>query len=259
MIEMRGVGFGYRDKTVLKGIDLQLRRGELTAIVGPNGCGKTTLLRLMGRLSEPQSGELLLCSKPYSMYSRRNFAKNVALMPQTRTIPAMTVWEFVSHGRYPYLDFSQKLSQRDERAVALAMQKTETEAFAQRDLQQLSGGERQRAYLAFLLAQETPVALLDEPTTYLDIAAQYSVMRILGKMRDDGKCVTAVLHDLPLAMEFCDRVIVMNNGRICADGMPCELAQSDVWRTVFGVSCTEILCAGQKKYMFSPQKEDKKS
>lgn len=254
MIELRDVCFSYGKEFALQNINMRFKKGEFCAIVGPNGCGKTSLLRLIARLSQPGSGELQLSARRYSEYGRKEFAHRVGLMPQTRPIPEMTVREFVEHGRYPYMQFSQRITRTDEETIHFALSLTDVEQFSDRNLRELSGGERQRAYLALLLAQETEAMLLDEPTTYLDIAAQFSVLHVLKKMRSAGKCVIAVLHDLNLAMQFCDRIIVMHRGRVCADAAPRELADSDVWMDVFGVSCRSIEKDGEQFYIFEPKK-----
>lgn len=253
MIEVQRVRFSYRGAPVLRDISLRWRGGELCAIVGPNGCGKTTLLRLLSRLYAPDEGRILLEGRPFSEYVRRDFAQKVALMPQTRPVPEMCVQEFVAHGRYPYLGFSQKMALQDEQAVRKALCDAGAQQLAQRNLRELSGGERQRVYLALLLAQDTPVALLDEPTTYLDIATQFGVMHALCAMRQAGKCVVVVLHDLGLAMEFCDRIIVLQAGEVQADAAPQELSRSDVWERVFGIACVPLAHEGQTKYLFQPR------
>lgn len=253
MIEVKNIGFSYGDKAVLRACSATFSAGEVCAVIGPNGSGKTTFLRLLSRLARPAEGEILLENKAFSAFDRREFAKKVALMPQTRPMPEMTVREFVEHGRYPYLSFSQVLRTEDRSAVESALRLTDTLRFSNRYLRDLSGGERQRAYLALLLAQETDCVLLDEPTTYLDVSSQFAVMQILQTMRDSGKCVIAVLHDLALAMQFCDRILVMNEGGIAADAEPAALAESDIWTRVFGVVCRRVEIDGQIRYLFDPK------
>ncbi|MDO4740429.1 MAG: ABC transporter ATP-binding protein [Eubacteriales bacterium] len=254
MIEARAVSFAYADAEAVRECSVQLRKGLLYAIIGPNGSGKSTLLRLLSNLALPKSGRLLLKGREYASYERREFARSVALMPQTRSVPEMTVREYVEHGRYPFLPFSQRFSAADRAAVEKALIETEMSGFAERFLRELSGGERQRAYLALLLAQDPKFALLDEPTTFLDISAQFQVMEILRRMRDEGRCVVAVLHDLSMAMQFCDRIIVMSEGKIIANEAPDDLAASHVWEEVFGIRCMQICMGNDKKYLFEPKK-----
>ena len=252
MIEIKNASFSYGRMPVIREIGTGFARGELCAIVGPNGCGKTTLLRMIGNLLKPDDGRIFLDGKPYEEYGRKDFARHVASMPQIRPIPQMTVEELITNGRYPHLKFSRKLSENDENAVRTAMRLADVERFASQYLNELSGGERQRAYMALLMAQETNYVLLDEPTTYLDISAQFSVMHILRQMRDSGKCVIAVLHDLSMAMEFCDWIMVMHAGTVAADGSVDELASSDIWERVFGVRCIAAAVEDAFKYIFQP-------
>ncbi len=253
MIELREVCFSYYLSPVLEKVSARFEAGKLCALVGPNGCGKTTLLRLMGRLRRPQSGELRLMDRAYDAYGRKEFAKTLALLPQTRPVPAISVRDFVSHGRFPYQDLSRRLSTEDEEKIETALRATDTLRLASRALTELSGGERQRAYLALLLAQDTACVLLDEPTTYLDISSQFAVMELLKKMRDSGKCVVAVLHDLPLALRFCDEVFVMSDGRINASGTPAQIVGSGALDRVFNVRCEITEHMGNMEYIIRPR------
>lgn len=254
MIELKDLSFSYGTKPVLRELSLSFSPARLYAIVGPNGCGKTSLIRVMARLRQAQSGQLLLEGRPYSQYSRKAFARKLALLPQTRPIPAISVRELVAHGRFPYLDLSRRLSREDEEIIDRAMQASGTADFAQRDLRELSGGERQRVYLALLLAQDSPCVLLDEPSTYLDISSQFSVMENLRSMSRGGKCVVAVLHDLSLALSFCDELCVMDGGRILAQGAPGDIVKAGVLDRVFGIRCQALEHEGETDYLFRPQK-----
>ncbi len=251
MIELKNVSYGYNKNKILKGIDMQFERGKLYAIIGPNGCGKTTLVRLLANLNLPQNGEILLNSKPYSNHKRKELAKNIALLPQGRHTPQMQVYDIVASGRYPYLDISRRMTEADRKAVETAMLKTDTLQFANREALSLSGGELQRLYLAMLLAQDTPCVLLDEPTTYLDISCRFQVMEILRSMRNDGKCVITVLHDLELALKFADEVIVMSEGTVVSKATPEKLVKSGVIESVFGVECKTVLCDSGTEYIFT--------
>jgi len=252
-IAMKNVSFAYSKRPFLRNCSVEFPRGQLCSVIGPNGSGKTTLLKLICGHLLPQDGKILLENKPLGDYGRKELAKKLAWMPQTRSIPEMTVREYVEHGRYPYLPFSQKLSQADNGAVKDALIKTNTVGYESRNLRELSGGERQRVYLALLLVQDTEYALLDEPTTFLDPLTQFGVMDVMRKMADEGRCVLAVLHDLSLAMQFSDRIIVMDHGEIAADGTPQELGRSSaVWEKTFGLCCDEVRIRNQTKYIFEP-------
>lgn len=252
MIELKQVSFLYGQRPVLHEMNMVFESGKLYGIIGPNGCGKTTLVRLLSRMIEPESGEILLDHKPYRQYNRKEFARRIALLPQGRSVPYMTVEDLVSGGRFPYMDLSRRLTPKDRDLVKQAMIQAHVLHNAGRNMAELSGGERQRAYIAMLLAQNTDVVLLDEPTTYLDIANQFSVLSLLQSMRENGKCVIAVLHELSAAMRYCDELVVMQSGRICACGAPEIVASSGVLENVFHVRCRKLTIDGKTEYLFCP-------
>ena len=252
MIQLDDLNFSYGGRTVLHNISAAFSSGKLSAVLGPTGSGKTTLVRLLSRLLLPDSGSLTLDGKSYACYGRKEFARQLALLPQTRPIPAISVQDLVSHGRFPYLGLSRTPGKADLDAVARAMAAVNVQAFADRDLRQLSGGERQRVYLALLLAQDTRYVLLDEPTTYLDASAQFSVMENLKCMSQDGKCVIAVLHDLNLALSFADEICLLDQGRIAAFGAPEALVEQGVLDRVFSIRCRSVVVDGIKEYIIRP-------
>ena len=252
MIQLDDLCFSYGGRTVLHNISAAFSPGKLYAVLGPNGSGKTTLIRLMSRLMLPDSGSLTLDEKSYTCYGRKEFARQLALLPQTRPIPAISVQDLVSHGRFPYLGLSRTPGRADLEAVDRAMAAVNVQAFAGRDLRRLSGGERQRVYLALLLAQDTRYVLLDEPTTYLDASAQFSVMENLKCMSQDGKCVIAVLHDLNLALSFADEICLLDQSRIAAFGAPEALVEQGVLDRVFSIRCRSIVVDGIKEYIIRP-------
>ena len=252
MIQLDDLCFSYGGRTVLNNISAAFSPGKLYAVLGPNGSGKTTLIRLLSRLLLPDSGSLTLDEKSYTCYGRKEFARQLALLPQTRPIPAISVQDLVSHGRFPYLGLSRTPGRADLEAVDRAMAAVNVQAFAGRDLRRLSGGERQRVYLALLLAQDTRYVLLDEPTTYLDASAQFSVMENLKRMSQDGKCVIAVLHDLNLALSFSDEICLLNQGHIAAFGAPEALVEQGVLDRVFSVRCRSVVVDGIKEYIIRP-------
>lgn len=250
MIEVKDVSFSYDKEPVLKNVGLALAPGKFYAVVGPNGSGKTTLIRLLSRLSLPDSGQLFLDGKSYAEFERRDFARRLAMLPQSRPVPAISVRELVSHGRFPHLPMSRKLSAEDRRVVERALLEAGAESLARRSVKELSGGERQRAYLAMLLAQDTPYVLLDEPTTYLDVSAQFTVMDMLQKMSRSGKCVAAVLHDLSLALQYCDELILMEKGELRAAAPPKVLADGGLLDRVFHIRCVPLEYEGKTEYVF---------
>lgn len=252
MIQLDDLTFSYSGQAVLHRISASFTPGKLYAVLGPNGSGKTTLIRLMSRLLLPGSGSLCLDGKPYASYGRKEFARQLALLPQTRPIPAISVEDLVSHGRFPYLGLSRTPGKADQAAVVRAMEAVNVQAFASRDLRQLSGGERQRVYLALLLAQDTRYVLLDEPTTYLDASAQFAVMENLKRMSQNGKCVITVLHDLNLALRFCDELCILNQGRLAASGTPEAMVDGGILDKVFSVHCRCVAVDGIKEYIIRP-------
>ena len=207
----------YGAQTVLDGLSLALPAGKITALLGPNGCGKSTLLNCFSRLLTPDSGEILLDEKPIAGFSARQLARRLALLPQHHLSPeGITVRELVSYGRSPWLSLWGRLSAEDNERVNVAMSQTRTRNLADRRLTQLSGGQRQRAFLAMVLAQDTPLILLDEPTTYLDINHQVELMRLMVELKRQGKTVVTVLHDLNQASRYCDHLVVLASGRVMA-------------------------------------------
>ena len=252
MIQLDDLCFSYGGRTVLHDISATFSPGKLYAVLGPNGSGKTTLIRLLSRLLLPDSGSLTLDGKSYACFGRKEFSRQLALLPQTRPIPAISVQDLVSHGRFPYLGLSRTPGKADIDAVERAMAAVNVLDFAGRDLRQLSGGERQRVYLALLLAQDTRYVLLDEPTTYLDASAQFSVMENLKRMSQDGKCVIAVLHDLNLALSFSDEICLLDQGRIAAFGPPEELVEQGVLDRVFSIRCRSVVVDSIKEYIIRP-------
>lgn len=246
MITIENLSFQYGKKAALTKVNAVFETGKLYAVVGPNGCGKTTLIRLMAGLLHPNSGAVCLDGKRAETFSRMAYARKVAWMPQERTIPRVSVEEYVTNARYPYLNLSRSLTEKDRQAVETALRQTGTEAFRHRRMTELSGGERQRVYLAMLLAQDTTHVLLDEPTTYLDVGYQFSVMQQLMAMRDAGKCVIAVLHDLSLAFQYCDEVLVLHKGKVYGFDKPENIVGQELIPSVFGVQCKKI----EKSYLF---------
>lgn len=239
----RGLSLSYGgDADVVRDLDLDVLDGAVTAVVGPNGCGKSTLLRALGRLLRPRAGAVTLDGRSIHTVKTQQVARELGLLPQAPVAPeGLTVAELVARGRYPHQSWLRQWSRDDERAVAEALEWTGTADLAGRALDELSGGQRQRAWLATALAQQTGILLLDEPTTYLDIAHAVEVLDLVDRLHDERGCtVVMVLHDLTLAARYADRLVVMDRGRIAAVGEPGEVLTAELVRDVFGVPASIV-------------------
>ncbi|MBF4462595.1 MULTISPECIES: ABC transporter ATP-binding protein [unclassified Rathayibacter] len=241
-VEAAGLRVGYAGREVLNGIDLALRPAAVTAIVGPNGSGKSTLLRTLSRLLTPTAGAVSLGGKSLSEMRMRELATRVSFLPQSPTAPeGMTVRELVSRGRHPHQSLFRQWSADDESTVNAALDLTGLGDLADRDVQTLSGGQRQRAWIALSLAQDTEVLLLDEPTTYLDIAHSVEVLDLLDHLCVDlGRTIVMVIHDLNLAARYADELVVVHEGTIAAQGPPGDVITEHLLRTVFGLTAQVI-------------------
>ena len=226
MVELRNLTAGYGEKTILRDISLTFSPGTVTAILGVNGCGKSTLLKAAAGLIPLQGGEVLT-DEPR--------ARNIAYLPQTRRLPELTAGRLVLHGRFPWLGWPRTYRPADHAAARKAMERLGVAQFADTPMSQLSGGTRQKIYLAMALAQEAPTILLDEPTSFLDPAHQLRFLELCRSLAAEGRAVAAVLHDLPLALRFADRLAVLDGGRLIALGTPDEIMSTDILQKTFGV------------------------
>ncbi len=248
-VELRGVRFAYGEHAVLDGLSLALPAGCLTGIVGPNGCGKSTLLRVIDGVLEPAAGEALVEGDALDSLSARERAERIALLPQIHRTPSMTVEALVSCGRYAHMGLFGGLTDQDRLIVAESMRVAGVEHLAHKAARALSGGERQRAFIAMVLAQRARTVLLDEPTTYLDPRAALDVMGLArGLVHEQGMTGAVVIHDLPLALRFCDRIAVMDSGRIVAVGTPAEILDQGMLEQVFGVMIARMELNGEVVY-----------
>ncbi|MEU6079322.1 ABC transporter ATP-binding protein [Streptomyces sp. NPDC047108] len=238
----RDLTLAYEERTVVEGLDLSVPDGEVTVIVGPNACGKSTLLRALGRLLKPRRGSVLLDGRELARIPTRKVAQSVGLLPQTPVAPeAITVADLVARGRQPHQHWWQQWSEEDERAVGEAMARTDVTDLAARPVDELSGGQRQRVWIAMALAQETDLLLLDEPTTYLDIAHQVEVLDLVRQLNHErGRTVVAVLHDLNQATRYAGHLVAMKAGRIVAQGPPAEVVTAEMVREVFGLDSVVV-------------------
>lgn len=235
MLEIQNLHTGYAGREVLHGVSLTAKACEITAVIGPNGCGKSTLLKAISGINPVEAGQVLLDGQELLELPRNLLAQKVAYLPQNRQTPDITVERLVLHGRFPYLNYPRRYRKIDYEAAFCALEKLGLADLAQVPLNQLSGGQQQRAYLAMVLAQDTPVVLLDEPTTYLDISHQLQLMQQAKDLARQGKTVLMVIHDLPRAMQTADELILMERGSIAFRGTPEALFRSGEADRVFGI------------------------
>ena len=237
-LRTESVTVGYGEEPVVRDLTLAVPDGRVTTIIGPNGCGKSTLLRTMARLLKPTSGSVVLDGEPVHDLATREVAKRMALLPQSPVAPeGLVVRDLVGRGRHPHQRWFSQWSPEDERVVEAALQMTDTADLRDRALEQLSGGQRQRAWIAMTLAQDTDLLLLDEPTTYLDLAHQVEVLDLVTRLnRERQRTVVMVLHDLNLAARYSDLIVVMKDGVIAAQGAPREVFTPELLADTFGLA-----------------------
>lgn len=230
---------GYDDRTVLAGLSVEVPPGRFTVVIGPNACGKSTLLRTLARLLRPRAGTVLLDGADLHRLPPRELATRLGVLPQSPLVPeGVTVAELVARGRSPYQRWWRQWSAADARAVDAALRLADVADLADRPVEALSGGQRQRVWIAMALAQQTDLLLLDEPTTYLDVAHQVEVLDLLLDLNAaHGTTIVMVLHDLNLAARYADHLIAMADGRVYAAGDPGEVLTAETVRAVFGLEC----------------------
>ncbi|HLV73069.1 MAG TPA: ABC transporter ATP-binding protein [Vulgatibacteraceae bacterium] len=235
------VTLGYGDRVVSAGLSVDIPDRAFTAVVGANACGKSTLLRSFARLLPPAQGRVTFDGRDVRDYRPKSIARQVGFLPQGLVPPDnIAVRQLVARGRYPHQTLLSAWSRDDERAVAAAMAAAGVADLAERPVESLSGGQRQRVWIAMILAQETPYLLLDEPTTFLDITHQYQLLALLARLRDEGRTIVAVLHDINQACRFADHLIAMRSGRVVAAGPPAEIVDTALIKEVFDLSCVIV-------------------
>lgn len=241
-LQVSHLDVGYSKRQILQDVTLSIPDGKITALIGANGCGKSTLLRTIGRVIAPLSGQILLDGKDIHHSPRKAVAKTLAMLPQTPVAPdGLTVRQLCHFGRYPHRKLFSQSSAQDEAIVEKALHDAGLMELAERPIQNLSGGQRQRAWIAMALAQDTPLLLLDEPTTYLDIAHQIEILQLLRELNQQkGTTIVMVVHDLNHAAQFADNIIAVSKGKIYQQGAPHELLTPELIKEVFGISAMVV-------------------
>lgn len=232
----------YQQQTVINALDLALPAGRVSVLIGSNGCGKSTLLKAMARLLTPQSGRVILDGLDIHASATQQVAQKLAILPQTPVAPeGITVRQLVSLGRFPWQNWLRQWSEEDDQQVNEALRLTGTASLQHRPVDALSGGQRQRVWIAMTLAQATGTLLLDEPTTYLDLAHQIEILELLRTLnRQQGKTIVMVLHDLNLACRYADHLVAVHDGRVYAQGAPQQIMSETLVQDVFNLRCRII-------------------
>ena len=241
MLVIEHLNAGYKKKQVLKDINLTLSEGGFITLMGANGCGKSTLLHSISGLLKPVSGGVSLNETSLLTLKRKEVAQQLALLPQVATTPSgLTARELIMQGRFPWQNWWRQWSESDEVAVNDAIEVTKVEDYLDLPLDQLSGGQRQRCWIAMTLAQDTPILLLDEPTTYLDVAHQVELMNLIASLKSKGKTIIAVLHDLNQAATYSDHLVMMKEGEIYTQGKVKDVFTKDNLKAVFNLDANII-------------------
>lgn len=241
-LKAENLSLGYHDHTVIKDLAIELKRGDMTTILGPNGCGKSTLLKALARLVKPSNGRVTLDGRDVHALNSRALAREMAILPQSPLAPeGITVGDLVKRGRTPWRGFLSPWSEEDSQACSDALVAVGLADMTDRPVQELSGGQRQRAWIALVLAQSAPLLLLDEPTTYLDLVHQIDVLSLLHRRNvDDGLTVISVLHDLNLAARFSDTLILLGHHGLVAIGTPEQVITPENLEKSFGLKAQVV-------------------
>lgn len=241
MITTQQLSVAYGDTTIIENLSVTIPKGKVTALIGPNGCGKSTLLKTLSRINKPKSGEIFVEQTPLGNIKDKVLAQQLSLLPQVLVSPeGITVRKLVEYGRSPYVSHWGRLSQADKMIVEQAMTETGVLDLAEQNVESLSGGQRQRAWIAMVLAQDTEIVMLDEPTTYLDLSHQIELMELMRAMNEQGKTVIVVLHDLNQACRYCDHLVVLKKGQLMAQGSPEDVFTEQLLQEVFDLDAVVI-------------------
>lgn len=257
-LSIENICYSYqKGREILHGISASFATGKITALIGANGCGKSTLMNLIAGVMKPESGKILLNGENIADLKRTVVAQNIAVVHQSNTVPGdMTVEKLVSAGRTPYRSILRSSGEEDAKAIQKALRDTETDEYAERVVSSLSGGQMQRVWLAMALAQDTDILLLDEITTYLDIHYQIEILHLIKELnRKKNITIVMVLHDINLALEFCDEVVIMKDGHITAQGEIDCAVNEKILNEAFEVSSQIVFIDGRKHCIFSRKGE----
>lgn len=248
MTEIKNISASYGKTSVLEGLSLCVKKGQLICIAGKNGSGKSTLLKAIAGFLPLTKGDILVDGKSICDMTPREAAQKITYLAQSRSIPEMTVEQLVLHGRFPHLSYPRKYSERDREIAREAMKKTGVLKFCDKHLSALSGGMRQNAYIAQALTQDTDYILLDEPATYLDAASGIGLMNMLNTLKNEGKGIITVMHDLPLAFTFCDSVAVIEDKTVSICDTPENICKNGHTQKLFGAEI--LFCDEDKTYRY---------
>ncbi|EEO7553466.1 ABC transporter ATP-binding protein [Listeria monocytogenes] len=258
-MEVRDVNFSYNGTdSTLKNVSFTIQKNKINTIVGPNGSGKSTLLEILARLLSPDSGDVLLEGKSIFEWKAKEFAQNVAIVHQNNVLPnELTVKELLYFGRLPYKNWRMTRTKADDLAVEQALMQTELTEKAEKFVDSLSGGERQRVFIATALVQDTPILLLDEPTTFLDMYFQLEILELVKRLnQEENLTIVMILHDLNQALMYSDHLIVMKNGKVVAKGEPEELLTTDLIAETYGVVADVLNDANNGKYIVPQRRKE---
>ncbi len=251
MIEIKDVSFSYGDNLIFENVSLSLQLGKFYGVIGQNGIGKSTLLNLISRHLDVSSGCILVDGINIKSFSRFEFAKRVSVLPQEKTKQSITVYDHIASGRYPYHGTFGRFHNGDKSIINDSAKKVGVYELFQKDIRYLSGGERQKVYIATVLAQDTPYILLDEPTTFLDISTRFEIMSLLGKISETGKSIIAVLHDISLAMKYCDKLLILNKDFGINVMTPEYACNRGIIDELFNVRCKFAEIDGKKEFIIT--------
>ncbi|SKC85581.1 ABC transporter ATP-binding protein [Maledivibacter halophilus] len=256
ILNTKNVCLSYGKNEIVKDLNINIKKGEVVTIIGPNGCGKSTILKSLSRYLKPTKGRIYLDGEDIHKLDTKKIAKKMAILPQVRNIPEdFTVETLVSYGRFPHLNFGQRFKNKDYEIIEWALEKTRMEKFRNRNLNALSGGERQRAWIAMALAQKPEILLLDEPTTFLDISYQLEVLELVKELNETlGLTIIMVLHDLNQAARYSHKIFAIKAGRVFSCGKPHDLISQKFLREVFRIDADIFEDSSNKCPYFIPRK-----
>lgn len=240
MLKVKEVCTGYEGREVLHKVTAEIKPGKITVLAGPNGCGKSTLLKTMMGMNAKDSGEIRIEGKRIEEYKPEELARKIAYLPQNRNVSDISVRRMVLHGRFPYLKYPRRYREIDMEIADEALRQVGMEEYAHKNMNKLSGGMQQKVYIAMALAQDTPIIMMDEPTSFLDIVYQMKLMKIARELADNGKAVVLVLHDISMALRMADHMIVLSEGIVVKSGTPAEVFESGTLDQVFGLKIKRV-------------------